>query len=297
VNAAQTYSVTDLESSRADCRSVTRHHARSFYFSSVGLPSLKRAAAYSVYAFCRHADDLVDEAPDLEALPAALEELSLEFDRCREGASQLPFAPSLQHSIHTYGLEKQPFMELIEGVARDQGPVRLETWEELRDYCYHVASTVGLIMCPILGLSDSAGTEHAIDLGIAMQLTNISRDVGEDLGRDRIYLPAEELDRFGVREADLIAGRITDPFRELMKFQVDRARDYYRRSEAGIPLLAADGSQFTVWLMRTIYADILDQLEAIDYDCLNRRAATTTPRKIRLAARAYRKARVSARNR
>jgi len=278
-----------FEESRSHCHKTTRHHAKSFYFSSVALPREKRAAAYAVYAFCRHADDLVDESEDPSLIPAALEELSQEFDRCRDGVSKEPFGLALCHAIKTYGLEKKPFLELIEGVASDQGTVELQTWEELERYCYHVASTVGLIMCPILGLEDEAGKAHAIELGIAMQLTNISRDIGEDLGMGRVYIPAEELKKFGLSKADLESGEIDKSFQNLMKFQISRARDYYDRSEAGIPLLATDGSQFTVWLMRTVYAEILSEIEKNDYDVLAKRASTSLRRKLVLAARAWKK--------
>lgn len=276
-----------LSESRAYCCRVTRQHAKSFYFSSVALPAGKRAAAYAVYAFCRHADDLVDEASDPSLVPAALEELSREFERCREGTSQQAFGAALGHAIREYGLEKEPFMELLEGVASDNGKVEIGSWPELERYCYQVASTVGLIMCPILGLEDEAGKAHAIELGIAMQLTNIARDVGEDLRMGRVYLPADELSEFGLTRRDLEAGVVTDALRDMMRFQIARARDYYRRAEAGIPLLAADGSQFTVWLMRSVYAGILEEIENNDYDVIGKRAATSLPRKLLLAGKAW----------
>ncbi len=282
-----------LSESRAHCHRVTRHHAKSFYFASVALPSAKRAAAYAVYAFCRYADDLVDEASDPSTVPAALDELSKEFDRCREGVSIEPFGPALGDAIREYQLEKKPFLELIEGVASDQKNVEIATWEELEHYCYQVASTVGLILCPILGLMDEAGKAHAIELGIAMQLTNIARDVGEDLEKDRVYLPSQELEQFGLSRQDLEEKWVSDEFRELMQFQIKRARDFYLRSERGIPLLASDGSQFTVWLMRCVYAGILDEIENIEYDVLNQRASTSFRRKLLLAGGAWRRSRRS----
>jgi phytoene synthase len=266
---------------------VTRQHAKSFFFASLALPKEKRAAAYAVYAFCRHADDLVDEAADAASVPMALEALSSEFDRCRDSLSDMPFCASLGHTIREYSLEKEPFLELLQGVASDNQEVEVRSWPELEHYCYQVASTVGLIMCPILGLADPAGKAQAIDLGIAMQLTNIARDVGEDLERGRVYLPADELRDFGLDRKDLQAGVVSDGFRELMRFQIRRAREYYRRSESGIALLAADGSQFTVWLMRFVYAGILEEIEKHDYDVFRRRAATSIGRKLRLAAKAW----------
>ena len=198
-----------------------------------------------------------------------------------------PFAPAFAFAVQKYQIERQPFMELLEGVARDQQRVRIGNWEELRDYCYHVASTVGLMMASIFELRDTAGKEKAIELGIAMQLTNIARDVGEDIERDRIYLPADELVRFGVAESDLAAGRVTKQFKRLMRFQIERARRFYASAESGIPLLRDDGSQYTVWLMRHIYAGILTEIERADYDVFRKRVATSFLKKISLARRAW----------
>ena len=143
----------------------------------------------------------------------------------------------------------------------DLGPVRIADWPQLRDYCYHVASVVGLMMARIFELRDEAGRERAVDLGIAMQLTNILRDVGEDFGMGRVYLPADEMASAGVGVESLALDRVTDDLRNLLRAQAARAREYYLRAEAGIPLLADDGSQFTVWLMRHVYAGILDEVE------------------------------------
>lgn len=281
-----------LPASQRWCREITRKHAKSFYFASFPLPQEKRRAAYAVYAFCRYADDLVDEAPPGSDIAAAVSALEKTFDAIvHQGDRKLPFASAFADAVQRFHLEKLPFMELVEGVGRDQGPIRMQNWEELRDYCYHVASVVGLVMCPILGLQDPAGNARAIDLGIAMQLTNILRDVGEDLQRDRIYLPADELATFGLSEADLRRGLVDSRWIALMKFQTERAETYYRSGESGIPLLAADGSQLTVWLMRDIYADILRQIEAIGYNSFQRRAFTPLSRKLLLALAAWQKSR------
>lgn len=275
-----------LEESKAFCRRQTRKHARSFYFASVALPREKKDAAYAVYAFCRYADDVVDRAEGDSA--AALLKLESDFDRMIVAPSGDPaFGPAFAWAVNKYGIEKRYFMELLEGVARDQGPVRIATWEELRDYCYHVASVVGLMMAHVFELRDKAGLERAIDLGMAMQLTNIARDVGEDWQMDRVYLPAEELARFRVTEEDLRQGRVTDNFQALMRFQLERAREFYNKSEMGIPLLADDGSQYTVWLMRRIYAGILEEIERADHDVFTKRAATSFSRKLLLAASAW----------
>lgn len=286
-----------LDQSHRLCRESTRHHARSFYFASHALPLGKRRAAYAVYAFCRHADDLLDErdvqAPDGQVAYEA--ELGALLDRLYAGEeTALPFGPAFNDTVVRYRIPREPFVDLIRGVCLDERPIRIRNWEELRHYCYHVASVVGLVMCPILGLRDPAAEAQAIELGIAMQLTNILRDVREDLERGRVYLPADELARHGVTEDDLAQHRVTPQFVELMKFQIARARDFYRRSEAGIPALAPDGSQLTVWLMRMVYGGILEEIERQSYDVFSRRAAVSTPRKLRLAFAAWRRSRCGA---
>jgi len=274
------------------CRRVTSRHAKSFYFSSMGLPPRKKEAAYAVYAFCRYADDVVDEAPDHDTAAIAIEKVGREFDRILAGeAEELPFAPAFAWAVNRYQIPRQLFLDLVKGVSMDLGPVRLQTWEELRDYCYHVASVVGLMMCRIFELEDQTQQARAIDLGIAMQLTNICRDIREDHERGRIYLPAEELDRFGIPAGQLADGPVNQAWISLMQFQIARARDYYRSSEPGIQALAKDGSQFTVWLMRYVYGGILDEIERLRYDVFSRRAATSKWRKAQLALKAWRASR------
>jgi phytoene synthase len=279
-----------LRESFEHCRRATRHHARSFYFASHALPHPKRQAAYAVYAFCRHADDLLDErdVSQPSGQVAYEQELRALLNRLYDGSeTSLPFGPAFHEIIRQFNIPIQPFEDLVHGVCLDQQPIQIRDWSELRNYCYHVASVVGLVMCPILGLQNPAAEAQAIELGIAMQLTNILRDIREDLERGRTYLPADELALFQVTPADLAQGNVTPQFVEFMKFQIERARDFYRRSEAGIPALAADGSQLTVWLMRTIYAGILDEIEQARYDVFSKRAAVSTLRKLRLAWTAW----------
>lgn len=282
--------MTSLRESFELCRRATRHHARSFYFASHALPHPKRQAAYAVYAFCRHADDLLDErdVSQPSGQVAYEQELRALLNRLYDGSeTSLPFGPAFHETIRQFNIPIQPFEDLVHGVCLDQQPIQIRDWPELKNYCYHVASVVGLVMCPILGLQNRDAEAHAIELGIAMQLTNILRDIREDLERGRTYLPADELALFQVTPADLAQGSVTPQFVEFMKFQIERARDFYRRSEAGIPALAADGSQLTVWLMRTIYAGILDEIEQARYDVFSKRAAVSTLRKLRLAWTAW----------
>jgi phytoene synthase len=278
-----------LAASHAYCHRQTRTHARSFYFASIALPAEKKRAAFAVYAFCRYADDLIDRAGSPEEARVSAERVGVEFDRLVSGmASHPPFAPAFAWAVRRYGIEKAYFLDLLAGVGGDAGRVRIADWLQLREYCYQVASVVGLMMARIFELKDTAAQERAIELGLAMQLTNIVRDVGEDYRLDRIYLPAEEMRAYDVADVDLDTGEVGAPTRSLLSMQIDRAREYYRNAEAGIPYLADDGSQLTVWLMRHVYAGILDEVERIDYQVLRRRATVSFARKCRLAVRAWR---------
>lgn len=275
-----------LSASFRRCRTLTARHARSFHFASFALPRARKDAACAIYAFCRMADDLIDEGGGLEADTAGAR-LDRLFDAALAGRLD-GAGPAFAATVREFAIEKRWFLELMEGVRRDTGRVRIQTWDELRDYCWHVASVVGLMMAPVLGLRDPAGRAHAEALGIAMQLTNILRDVREDLERDRVYLPAEELRRFGVSEADLTLPDPSPAFVALLKFQIDRARHFYTAAEPGIPMLAADGSQFTAWLMRHVYAGILEEIERADYAVGRGRVRTGFGRKLMLAGRAWR---------
>ncbi len=277
-----------LADSHVWCRASAKHHAKSFYFASIALPVEKKQAAYAVYAFCRYADDLVDRAEG-DGVALALETIKDQFDRIASGEDlTLPFAPAFAWAVQRFGLVRQPFLDLLKGVAMDLGPVRIGNWEELDAYCYHVASVVGLIMARIFELNDPAAEARAIELGTAMQLTNILRDVKEDLELGRVYLPATELAEFGVTESMLNEWAVTPEFQRFMRFQIARARDLYQHSEQGIGSLANDGSQLTVWLMRTVYAGILDEIERQDLDVFRRRAATSKFRKLQLAWKTWR---------
>ncbi|NJK93166.1 MAG: phytoene/squalene synthase family protein [Blastochloris sp.] len=280
--------VPDLERSYQAARAVTRHHAKSFYFSSFTLPALKRRRAYAVYAFCRHLDDVVDEAEAGEVLAAvrSLKEMTARvFARQTTARDQEehPWLAAFLDTAQECEIPESHFQDLLTGVEMDQGRVRLQTWEELDRYCYHVAGVVGLMMTRVFSLEDRSYEQQALNLGTAMQLTNILRDVAEDLHKDRIYLPRTELEEYGITEEMLRAGEYPARWTEFMRFQVARARDYYQASEPGIRALAADGSQRTVWLMRRIYAEILDEIEKVDYQVLGGRVYVSSARKCIIA--------------
>jgi len=284
-----------IENGYRRARALTRHHAKSFHFASHALPPVRRRAALALYAFCRRLDDLVDE-PGLGWRP---DDLRLRLERARSLVRGLygdgplapvdaPFDPdelaALRDSVRRWGMPQAPFHDLIAGVEMDLTVRRYATFAELDRYCYRVAGTVGLLMAPILGCRDPQALAAAADLGRAMQLTNILRDVREDLERDRVYLPQDELAAAGLSDADLAAGRVDERFRSFMRGQVARARDYYRRGLAGVPALAAGRCQLTVRLMAAVYGDILRVIEAQGHDVFRARAAVPTRRKLVLAA-------------
>lgn len=285
--------VADITRSRdADpyrqCRDYTRVHARSFYFASHVLPKPKRMAAYAVYTFCRHADNVVDTTgvgKNVAAVRRELDALRRLLDEVYgETPALAPIWVPLRETVRTYAIPQQHFLDLVRGVEMDLTRTRYASFQELSEYCYCVASVVGLAMTHIFGVSDRRGFDRAVDLGTAMQLTNILRDVGEDRALGRIYLPGEDLARFGVTEDMLARGDVTPQFAALMRFQVERAHAYYRRADEGIPLLTDDGSRFCVRLMRSTYAGILDAIERNGYDVFTRRASVPLLSKLKIAA-------------
>ncbi len=283
-----------LSLSRAACRQMTRHHAKSFYFASHALPPQKRADAYAVYAFCRYVDDQVDLATDEAARALAIKKLKICLNVVYNphtpivGREEpLPWRPAFVETIRRRAIPQAYFDDLISGVEMDLGRVRLQTWAELDTYCYRVASVVGLIMVHVLTEPAPELLRPARDLGTAMQLTNILRDIGEDWQRDRVYLPADELARYHLTDDDIARRRNDEIFRAMLRSQIDRARDYYRAAEPGILALPDDGSRYCARLMSAIYGAILDEIERANYQVHDRRARVSLPRKIWLAAGAY----------
>lgn len=272
----------DLARAQAAARAITREHARTFYFASHVLgPSVQRDA-YAVYACCRCIDDAVDRAA-AQGKTVKPEVTGQILERAYgAGGDQAgeEWMPAFRETAQRKKIRRVWFEDLATGVAGDAGPVDLQTWQELDLYCYRVAGTVGLMMMRVFGLEDEAAEPRALDLGRGMQLTNILRDVAEDAVAGRIYFPAEERREYGVEREALLQGRSSGRWREFMKFQVDRAREQYRRSEAGIGLLAAGGPRLATWLMRELYAGILDPIEASGYDVFSRRHALSLSQKI-----------------
>lgn len=263
---------------------ATAAGSKSFYFATRFFPPRLARAAHAVYWFCRHTDDLVDEAPSVEAGAVALEEWEQALARAWEaGGSADPILRIFVETAHGFGIPRAYPFGLIEGMRMDLRGTHYTDFESLRVFCYHVASVVGLMMCHVIGFRDPAPA-HAIDLGIAMQLTNILRDVGEDLRRGRIYLPTEDLERFGYRAEELRDAVIDDRFRSLMRFEMERAEAYYRRAEPGIAMLHSDG-QFAVRVAAEVYRGILREIEQNGYDVFERRAVVPPSRKAWITAR------------
>jgi 15-cis-phytoene synthase len=259
----------------------------SFYYSFLVLPPRKRRAMVAVWDFCRAVDDAVDEneAPDKAAheVDAWRAELETVFagstPRTWQGRSLQPFA-------REFNLPRPLFEELIDGVAMDLAHARYPTFDALAGYCRRVASAVGLICVEIFGYSDPRTRSYAVNLGMALQLTNIVRDIAADLRRGRVYLPAEDLARFGVSEDDLRAGRVTPPVRALLQFECERARQFYRQAAADLP--AADAyNLMAAEIMAGIYYEILQRIERAGYDVFGLRIRVPRPYRAVIALRIW----------
>jgi phytoene synthase len=274
------------DSDFAAAQAICRRHAKSFYFASHFLPEPKRSHAYAVYAFCRLLDDAVDESDGPEAMQAQLARFKELLADVYVG--QLPAGPGEESAalrafavtVAACGIPQKHFLELADGCRMDLTIGCYGDWAALEHYCYHVAGVVGVIMCYVFGLQDRAAHARAISMGNAMQLTNILRDVREDFERGRVYLPQDEMARFGVSDAMLASGRATPAMAELIRFQIARARQLYRAGAEGLAALKADGSRQTAAVMAVVYAGILGAIEKQNCDVFSSRAHLTTPQKL-----------------
>lgn len=266
------------------CRDVAREHSKTFYLSSLFLAPSKRRAIWAIYAYCRTADDIVDRLaagrPDrLAALDAHEEKLLAAVD----GGAEEPIFIALADAMARFAIPIEAARDLLRGGRMDVSVSRYETIDELLVYCDLVAATVGLLTAPILGYERPEALAYGVNLGRAMQLTNILRDVGEDARMGRIYLPLAELRRFGCSEEGIFAGTIDDAWVALMRFQIDRARALYAEAEPGIALLESD-ARYTVRLALDLYRKILDAIEANGYDVFTKRAYVPLRDKLTAAA-------------
>jgi len=275
--------MTALEESYAHCRRVARTRARNFYYSFVLLSREQRNAMCAVYAFMRYCDDLSDEPG---ANRASIEQWRAALDEALAGRCEAhPVLPAFHDTVSRYRIPARYFHEMIDGVASDLEPRRFETFEQLYRYCYHVASTAGLTTIHILGFDSPDALPLAEKCGIAFQMTNILRDIREDAARGRLYLPAEDLARFRVTEDDIRGGMRTPEFIDLMDFETDRARQYYKESQ---PLLGMvhQRSRASLAALISIYSRLLDRIESSNYDVFTRRISLSAAEKCWIVVKA-----------
>ncbi len=275
-----------LEESYAYCTNLTRSRARNFYYAFITLPKEKRKAIYAAYAFCRLSDDYSDEEIPVDEKAALLSGLHDLVDKAFSGTPDSEVFVALMDASERYSIPKDYFHEIIKGVEMDLEINRYADFDELYQYCYRVASVVGLVCIEIFEYTDPRALEYATDMGIAMQLTNILRDIEEDCGRGRVYLPQDELARHGVTEESLRAGDTGLAFRVMMEEQVGRARRYFERSAALLPLLKPR-SRLCPAVLRALYSAVLDRIEARDYNVFGERVALSSREKLAITAKVW----------
>jgi 15-cis-phytoene synthase len=276
----ETEKLITLENAYTYCRQISKVHAKTFYLASMFLPRKQQKPIFAIYALLRTVDDIVDLAEvkltngliTSDEIQRLLADWKSKLQACYCGkVDNDPIMMAWHDTLKSYSIPIELPLDLMDGVAMDIEFKPFETFDELYVYCYKVAAVVGLMTSEIFGYSDKKALEHAIELGIAMQLTNILRDVGEDVDRGRIYLPLEDLKRFNYSSEELMQKTINENFINLMKFQIERARSYYRSSDKGIPMLEKQ-SRFGVAISSINYSNILTAIEKNNYDVFSKRA-------------------------
>jgi 15-cis-phytoene synthase len=281
------------------CRQLHARHGRTYYLATLLLPRWKRRHVHALYGFTRYADEIVDDLAstlDRAGQAAALTAWGRRFFAGLQGAPcDDPVLPAVLHTVRAFDLDPGDFEKFLASMAMDLRTDGYRTYQDLCGYMEGSAAVIGTMMAPILESSDPpAAAEHARQLGLAFQLTNFIRDVAEDLARGRVYLPAEDLERFGVRRADLAAGKASPAVRELLAFEVGRARAHYRAAEPGIDLLAPS-SRPCVRVAFDLYGGILDEVERAGYQVLDRRVRVPRHRRLGVAGRHWAAAQAAAR--
>ncbi|MDJ1181757.1 15-cis-phytoene synthase CrtB [Roseofilum casamattae] len=284
--------LVSLEESYELCRQITATYAKTFYLGTLLMPEAKRRAIWAIYAWCRHTDELVDGKESEITTPDTLDRWEDRLEEVFSGKAKADEEVALVHTLEQFPLEIQPFRDMIAGQRMDLFQNRYHTFDDLYLYCYRVAGTVGLMSTKVMGVNELGNyapwhrnrepyvpLEEAIALGIANQLTNILRDVGEDIQRGRIYLPLEELALFDYTEADLLNGVIDKRWKEFMRFQIQRARKFFKQAERGVQYLISD-ARWPVWSALMLYQQILGAIERNDYDVFTKRAYVSLPRKL-----------------
>lgn len=262
-------------------KKITKKNAKSFYFASFFLGRSQKKSAYSIYAICRISDDSVDENNNGKlSLGRIKEKIDLAYSK---NSLRQPLLLSFQKTINKFKIPKKPFKQLIKAMEMDLEKKSYQSWPELYDYCYKAAGVIGLIMLYIFSFKKEEAKKYAVSLGIAMQLTNILRDIKEDYRRGRVYLPQDELKKFKVNPDCFQKEKTDTPFIDLMKFQIKRAKKYYCQSEKGVKLISGRRNRLTVCLMKNIYQAILDEIEKNNYNIFQKRARTSFFNKICLS--------------
>ena len=269
------------------CRKIQKAHSRTYYFSTRLFPSEVRPRVYALYAFMRYADEIVDTPHDLplDAQLSVLQEFEAETMAAVSGESvPNPVLRAYADTVSACGIEPETITAFMESMKMDTRVFRYQTFSDLEVYTYGSAAVVGLMMCRVVGVPEGRADPHAEALGVAMQLSNFLRDVGEDWRRGRVYLPLEDLERFGYTERDFALGVVDERFVALMRFEIERARRLYEVADQGMGYIPR-GRRFPVIVARELYAAILDRIEAHRYDVFSRRAQVSRPAKLLVAAR------------
>ena len=280
-------STAQLAEAYEECKQVTRREARNFYFAFLTLPARQREAIYVAYTFCRYCDDSVDAEGTTEEKMARIANLRHMLEESYQGRSKEPVFIALADVAARYAIPQDYFQEVLNGVESDLVKTRYANFEELRAYCYQVASVIGLICIRIFGTrGENEAQTGAIDLGLAMQLTNICRDIREDWEFGRVYLPQDEMERFGVTETDLANGVVNEPFANLLRFQIQRAREYFASGRRLLPYLPRR-SRACPAALGFIYGGVLDRIESAGFDVYSERIGLSSRSKIALMAKAW----------
>jgi phytoene synthase len=268
------------------CQKKAASSGSSFYYSFLFLPPERRRAITALYAFCREVDDVVDEGLDPQVAASKLAWWRVEVANLFAGKAQHPVTRALEPHLKAFGITAERLGEIIDGMEMDLRQTRYLDWAGLERYCYHVAGVVGLLAAGIFGYRDERTLEYAKNLGIAFQLTNIIRDVGEDARKNRVYLPVEDLQRFGVPAADVLQAKETPAFRSLMEFEAERARGYYQKAMSALPP-EDRRTQRPGLIMSAIYRTLLDEIQREGFNVLTRRTSLTPLRKFWIAWRTW----------
>ncbi|NEP19019.1 MAG: phytoene synthase [Leptolyngbya sp. SIO4C1] len=303
-NSSTLSRLISAEESYERCRQITAKYSKTFYMGTLLMPEAKRQAIWAIYVWCRRTDELVDGPQGAFTTESTLADWEAQLESVFAGKPLDDLDVAMVDTLSRFPLDIQPFRDMIDGQRMDLQCSRYETFEDLKLYCYRVAGTVGLMSTLVMGVDPEYNTapwrrdhplpnptQEAIALGIANQLTNILRDVGEDAQRGRIYIPLEDLELFNYSEEDLLNGVIDERWRALMRFQIQRALKFYREAEKGISVLNPD-AKWPVWSALMLYRKILDVIAENQYDVFNRRAFVPTIRKLLCLPRAFVRSRV-----